>query len=156
MSSDSPISRITRLPGDLGGALANRLSPERTRQPTLIERLTVRRLPWRLLVRVHRWLEFSGKIATGIYVGFLATVVLGVDWKHSVEAALNSGKPVRGAIALAIAIPTIVFLLARSMIGWMRWKIQRELWRRDVERLSAAPARGHGSTAPERADAPPA
>ncbi len=37
---------------------------------------------------------------------------------------------------LAILFPTIIFLLARSMIGWLRWKLQRELWRRDVERLS--------------------
>jgi len=29
-----------------------------------------------------------------------------------------------------------VFLLARSLIGYARWKLQRELWRRDVERLS--------------------
>jgi hypothetical protein len=37
--------------------------------------------------------------------------------------------------ALTILIPTVTFLLARWMIGWPRWRLQRELWRRDVERL---------------------
>jgi hypothetical protein len=32
---------------------------------------------------------------------------------------------------------TLIFILARSLLGWLRWKLQRELWRRDVERLSA-------------------
>jgi hypothetical protein len=30
-----------------------------------------------------------------------------------------------------------VFLLARSMLGFVRWRLQRELWRRDVARLTA-------------------
>jgi hypothetical protein len=34
-------------------------------------------------------------------------------------------------------VPTLVFLAARSMLGFARWRIQRELWRRDVARLSA-------------------
>ena len=32
---------------------------------------------------------------------------------------------------------TLVFLAARSMLGYCRWRLQRELWRRDVDRLSA-------------------
>jgi hypothetical protein len=31
----------------------------------------------------------------------------------------------------------VVFLAARSMLGFARWRLQRELWRRDVERLEA-------------------
>jgi hypothetical protein len=52
--------------------------------------------------------------------------------------SLNSGKPIEGAFTLAILIPTLVFLAARSMLGFARWRLQRELWRRDVERLSSA------------------
>jgi hypothetical protein len=54
-----------------------------------------------------------------------------------VEDALNSGKAVEGALVLAVVLRTLVFLAARSMIGFARWRLQRELWRRDVERLSA-------------------
>jgi hypothetical protein len=34
-----------------------------------------------------------------------------------------------------IILPTLAFLVARSAIGFARWRLQRELWRRDVERL---------------------
>jgi hypothetical protein len=36
---------------------------------------------------------------------------------------------------------TLVFLAARSMLGFARWRLQRELWRRDVERLTSVQAR---------------
>jgi hypothetical protein len=32
----------------------------------------------------------------------------------------------------------LLFLAARSMLGFVRWHLQRELWRRDVERLISA------------------
>jgi len=51
-------------PEGLRGALADRLSPEGTRRPTAFERLTVRRLEWDELVRLNRYLELAGKIAT--------------------------------------------------------------------------------------------
>jgi hypothetical protein len=123
---------MTRLPR-LRAALAERLSPERTRQATLLERLTVQRLSWDQLVRLHRYLELTGKLATAVWVAFLATVVLGVDWKSAVEHTVNSGKPVKAAIAIAILLPTLLFVAVRSMVGFARWRIQRELWRRDVE-----------------------
>jgi hypothetical protein len=42
-----------------------------------------------------------------------------------------------------VVVPTLVFLLARSTIGFLRWRLQRELWRRDVEQLDdASPAGG--------------
>lgn len=128
---------LTRLRMRVGAALAQRVSPERTRRATLFERLTVRRLSWDLVVRCNRWLEVTGKIATGIWCAFLASFVLGVDWRTAVEHAVNSGEPVKGALALAIILPTLLFLLARSSIGFMRWRLQRELWRRDVERVGA-------------------
>jgi hypothetical protein len=31
-------------------------------------------------------------------------------------------------------VPTVLFVGVRSLIGFARWRIQRELWRRDVER----------------------
>ena len=49
--------------------------------------------------------------------------------------ALNSGRPIEHVAVLVILFPTLVFLLLRSLLGFGRWKLQRELWRRDVERL---------------------
>jgi hypothetical protein len=115
--------------------LAERLSPEHTRKATLLERWTVRKLDWEPLVRLHRYLELLGKVATAVWVGFIATVVLGVDWKSTVEHTVNSGDPVEAAVALAIALATLAFLAVRSVLGFAHWRIQRELWRRDVERL---------------------
>jgi hypothetical protein len=121
----------------LSTALAARLSPERTRRATLFERLTVRRLAWDTVVRLNRYLELIGKLATTIWVGFLASIVLGVDWRDSVQDALNSGRPADRALVLVFVLPTLLFLAARSIIGFARWRLQRELWRRDFERLAA-------------------
>jgi hypothetical protein len=119
--------------------LADRLSIDRTRKATLLERLTVARLSWDQCVRLNRYLESLGKICTVVWVGFVCSLVLGIDWRPVAEHAINSGKPVKGALALAIIVPTLVFLVARSAIGFGRWRLQRELWRRDVERLSQRP-----------------
>jgi hypothetical protein len=121
----------------LEAAVSARLSPERTRRATLLERLTVQRLGWDHLVRLHRYIELLGKLATAIWVGFIASILLGFDWKGTVNDTLNSGDPIQGALFLAILLPTVVFLAARSMLGFARWRLQRELWRRDVERLEA-------------------
>jgi hypothetical protein len=129
------VSRPPRLRDRLSAAIAARVSPERTRRATMLERLTVRRLSWEWVIRLHRYLELLGKLTTAIWVGFVASVVLGVDWKATVEDAVNSGKPVKGALVLVILIPTFAFLAARSLVGFARWRLQRELWRRDVERL---------------------
>jgi hypothetical protein len=118
-------------------ALAARLSPERTRRATLFERLTVRRLSWRRIVLFNRYLALAGKIATSVWVGFVVSLVLGFDWRDAVQGALNSGRPIESAFALAVLLPTLIFLAARSAIGFARWRLQRELWRRDVERLGA-------------------
>jgi hypothetical protein len=115
--------------------IAERLSPERTRRATLLERLTVERLSWELVVRIHRWLELLGKLATAVWVLFVGSVLLGVNWKAVVEHAINSGRPVAGALTVAIVVPTLLFVAARSAIGFARWRLQRELWRRDVARL---------------------
>jgi hypothetical protein len=132
---------LQRHPGRLrhwvGSRLADRLSPERTRRATLLERMTVRRLSWDLLVRANRWLGFLGKLATTIWVATIASIVLGFDVRDAVQGALNSGRRLEHAVALAVLVPTLIFLLARSMLGFARWRLQRELWRRDVERLTA-------------------
>ena len=130
-------SRARQLRNRIGTVLVARLSPERTRRPTLLERLTVRRLSWDLIVRCNRYLEVLGKIATAIWIGFLASLLLGFDWRAVVTDAINSGRPVEGALVLAVLLPTLMFLAARSLIGFARWRLQRELWRRDVERLEA-------------------
>lgn len=129
---------LARLRGTLNAAVSGRLTPERTRSPTLFERLTVRRLDDEWILRLHPWLELAGKATTVLYCGFIASLVLGADWKDTVESTLNGGRPVKAAIVLAIVIPTLAFIAARSLIGWLRWRLQRELWRRDVERLTAA------------------
>lgn len=118
------------------GALAARLSPEGTRAATLTERLTVCRLTWVWVVRLNRYLALTGKLATGIWVAFIVSLVLGIKWEDVVRDVFNSGDAVDGALLLAIVLPTGIFLLARSSIGYLRWRLQRELWRRDVERLS--------------------
>jgi hypothetical protein len=128
----------------LEAALAARLSPERTRRATLLERLTVQRLSWDQVVRLHRYMELLGRLATAVWVAFVASLVLGLDWKAVVRDSLNSGRPIEGAFALAIVLPTLLFLAARSMLGFARWRLQRELWRRDVERLTSA--REHETT----------
>lgn len=124
------------------------VSPEWTRRATWTERMTVSRLSWAWLVRINRWLEVLGRVATLAYVVFAATLVFGVDWKSVVEQLLNSGKPVRGAIALAIVLPTLLFVALRSLTGYGRWRVQRELWRRDVARLHAVEAERAGGGGP--------
>ena len=124
-----------RLADRAGVVIAARLAPERTRRATFLERMTVERLSWDWVVRVHRWLELLGKLATALWVVFVASVILGVNWKTIVEHAINSGRPVAGALTVAIVVPTLLFVAARSAIGFARWRLQRELWRRDVARL---------------------
>ena len=127
--------RVHNLRSRLGHAISERVSPERTRRATLFERLTVSRLSWTAVVRLNRWLALLGKAATVVWVGFIASVVLGLDFTDYIRHALNSGAPLKSAAALAIIVPTVVFLVARSSIGFARWRLQRELWRRDVLRL---------------------
>jgi hypothetical protein len=44
----------------------------------------------------------------------VASVVLGVNWKQIVERAINSGRPVAGALTVAIVVPTLLFVAARG------------------------------------------
>jgi hypothetical protein len=106
-----------------------------------LERLTVQRLSWDHVVRLHRYAALLGKLATAVWVMFVASFVLALDWKRVVTDSLNSGRPIEGALALAILLPTLLFLAARSMLGFARWRLRRELWRRDVERLTSAQKR---------------
>ena len=149
MSDPSRATEPQSQPARAGGGLRHRVraglsavSPEWTRRATWIERQTVGRLSWTWLVRINRWLEVLGRVASVAYVVFFATIVFGVDWKHVVEQLLNSGAPVRGAIALVILLPTLLFVALHSLTGYGRWRIQRELWRRDVERLHRVESEG--------------
>jgi hypothetical protein len=136
----APRTRRARITAKVRGELASRLSPERTRRATLIERWTVVRLSWGSVVRLNRYLEFFGRITTVFYVAFIATIVFGVDWKGVVTSTFNDGRPVRGAIILAVVLPTLIFVALHSLFGYGRWRLQRELWRRDVEQLSKTKA----------------
>ncbi len=140
------LSRIAQAQRRLRGALAVRLSPEHTRQATRFEQLTVQRLSWNHVVRLNRYLEMFGKLTNCLWVGFLATIVLGVEWRGVVERAINSGRPVEGTIVLLIVVPTLAFVAARSGIGFARWRLQRELWRRDVQRLKGDHAGDRAAT----------
>jgi hypothetical protein len=133
-----PAPRRTRLRAGIESAFAQRLSPERTRQATLFERLTVRRLDWNTVARLNRWLELLGRIATVVWAALVASIVLGLNVKKVVQDVFNSGEPVDAVILVAVIVPTLAFFLAHSTIGFLRWRLQRELWRRDVERLGAA------------------
>ncbi|MBJ7471954.1 MAG: hypothetical protein JHD16_11665 [Solirubrobacteraceae bacterium] len=126
----------------LESTVVARVSPDRTRRATLTERLTVQRVSWDGLVKINTILEVLGKIATGVWVTFIATVVLGVDARGAVERAFNAGQPLEGLLGLLIILPTVIFLLLRSSIGYCRWRVQRELWRRDVERFERLVAGG--------------
>ena len=127
---------MIRMPStDLRGALWSSFSPDRTRRPTAFERRTVCRLRWERLLALNRWLEIFGRVTTGLWVAFMVSLVLGVDWKDAIESAINSGRPVRAAVVLVVIIPTLLFAAARSVIGFARWRVQRELWRREVEQL---------------------
>ena len=128
--------RSQRVRASVQRVFAERLSPERTRRPTLLERQTVGRLDWQTIERLNRWLELLGRIATIVWAAFVAVIVLGFDVKDTVADVVNGGDPVRAAIFLAILAPTIIFFLAHSAIGYMRWRLQRELGRRDVNRLT--------------------
>ena len=131
-------TRSQRVRASVGRIFAEVLSPERTRRATLIERMTVGRLEWETIERLNRWLELLGRIATVVWAALIAVIILGFDMKDTVADVVNGGDPVRAALILAILAPTIVFFLAHSLIGYMRWRLQRELWRRDVERLTGA------------------
>ena len=133
-----PAPRRTRLRAGIESAFAQRLSPERPRRSTLFERHTVGRLDWDTVARLNRWLELLGRIATVVWVGLIATIVLGVDVKDWVEEVINSGEPLQDVVIVALILPTLAFFLLHSTIGFLRWRLQRELWRRDVERLESA------------------
>ena len=98
-------------------ALTEKLSPEGTRRPTLFEQLTVRRLEWRWIVRLNTWLSAVGKVATGIWVATIVVILSGVELRPVLQDVLNGGKTIEHVFALAIVVPTIVFLLARSILG---------------------------------------
>ena len=133
-------TRHQRLRAGIESTFAKRLSPERTRRATWFERLTVGRLSWDAITRLNRWLELLGRIATVVWAGLIASIVLGVDVKDLVQEAVNSGRPLQDVVIIAVIVPTLAFFVLHSVIGFLRWRLQRELWRRDVARLEGGPA----------------
>jgi hypothetical protein len=99
---DADAGRPQAAPGPARGGARRAPLPEHTRRATLLERLTVVRLSWDHVVRLHRYVELLGKLATAVWAAFVASFV------------------------------------PRSMLGFARWRLQRELWRRDVDRLTSA------------------
>ena len=133
-------ARRKRLRASVETLFVERLSPERTRHATWFERQTVGRLEWDTVARLNRWLELLGRIATAVWICLIATIVLGLDVRDLVEGLVNSGQPVREVLLLAVILPTLGFFVLHSTIGFLRWRLQRELWRRDVARAQAAAA----------------
>lgn len=123
---------VNRLP------IGRALSPEGTRRATFFERRTVGRLTWEQLVRLNQVLELVGRSTTALIVAFGVSAVVGYDWRQSTEDVLNAGRPVTGALGAAIVFLVLTFVALRSVIGFGRWRIQRELWRREVAELRAA------------------
>jgi hypothetical protein len=117
-----------------------RLSPERTRRASWFERQTVGRLEWDTIARLNRWLELLGRIATVVWAAIIAVIVLGVNLRDQVESVLNSGRPLKYVALITLILPTVAFFLLHSVVGFLRWRLQRELWRRDVARLEAGVA----------------
>ena len=80
-----------RIRARVAAAIATRLSPERTRRATLLERFTVQRRSWNSVVRPNRYLELAGTVATVIWLGFIASVVVGVQWRDVVRRLRDTG-----------------------------------------------------------------
>jgi hypothetical protein len=133
-------TRRQRLRAGITTTFAHVLSPERTRRASWFERQTVGRLEWGTIARLNRWLELLGRIATAVWVAIIATIVLGVNLRDEVESVLNSGRPLKYVAILTLVLPTVAFFLLHSIVGFLRWRLQRELWRRDVARLEAGGA----------------
>lgn len=131
-------TRWERLRAAVEDVFAERLSPERTRRATWFERLTVGRLSWDAIARLNRWLELLGRIATVVWAVLIALIVLGLNVKDTVEGLVNSGAPLRSVVIVALIVPTLGFFVLHSFVGFLRWRLQRELWRRDVARLESA------------------
>jgi hypothetical protein len=124
------------------------ISPERTRAASWVERMTVQRLSWSQVVKLNRILEVLGRLTTVVYCIFIVTLVLGVDWKHGVQETFNAGEPVKGVLAFVLVVPTLIFVALHSITGYGRWRLQRELWRRDVQSM----AEGMGEVAEEASE----
>jgi hypothetical protein len=133
-------TRRKLLRAGIEATFAHILSPERTRSASWFERQTVGRLEWDTITRLNRWLELLGRIATVVWAAIIAVIVLGVNLRDQVESVLNSGRPLKYVALFTLILPTVAFFLLHSVIGFLRWRLQRELWRRDVERLEAGGA----------------
>jgi hypothetical protein len=128
-------SRAARVAARIRSEIAA-ISPERTRSATWVERQTVQKLSWSQIVKLNRILEVLGRLTTAVYALFIVTLLLGVDWKHGVQETFNAGEPVRGVLALVVVLPTLLFVALHSITGYGRWRLQRELWRRDVHQMT--------------------
>jgi hypothetical protein len=128
-------TRRQRLRAGIETVFAQRLSPERTRRASWFERQTVGRLEFDTIARLNRWLELLGRIATVVWAILITLIVLGLNVRDTVEGLINSGRPLRDVVVVALIVPTLGFFILHSFVGFLRWRLQRELWRRDVARL---------------------
>ena len=125
----------------VAAVIARRVSPDRTRAATRLERLTVARLSWATLVRLNAALEIVGRAATVIWAGVIAAAVIGLRWRNALESALHEGRPVRAIVALALLLAIGVLVAVHSLLGFARWRIQRELWHRETASTASPGAR---------------
>jgi hypothetical protein len=106
-----------------------------------LERLTVQRLSWDQIVRLHRYVELLGKLATAVWGGVRRVAGPRPGLEAGRDGLVELGQAERGRVRVGDPPAPLVFLAARSMLGFARWRLQRELWRRDVERLTSARGR---------------
>ena len=74
-------------------------------------------LSWDAITRLNRWLELLGRIATVVWAGLIASIVLGVDVKELVQE-VNSGQPLQDVVIVAVIVPTLAFFVLHSVIGF--------------------------------------
>jgi hypothetical protein len=92
-------------------------------------------------LRLNAALEIAGRAATAIWVAVIAAAVIGLRWRNALENALNEGRPVRAIVALALLLAIGALVAVHSLLGFARWRVQRELWRRETASTTSTGAR---------------
>lgn len=135
MSEPKPVAKPS-LRRRFAVAVRRRFTPEGTRAASLVERVALGRLSARAVARLNAALEMIGELATWLLIGIFAAALFGLDWRGKIESSFNQGEPIQHAVTIGILLSVLSLVALRSVIGAFRWRIQRELWRRDAAALA--------------------